>query len=80
LEPGLSGSSLGFIGIPSAEPAFTFTNFASGSFATLYWSNPAGLHLGFPTNKVFWMGAVPTNQLRGAVLIEAIGSELWFTP
>jgi hypothetical protein len=64
----------------SSPPIFTFTNFAPSAFTTLYWSNPAGLSLRFQTNNVFWFGVIPTNQVRGALLIEAVGNELWLTP
>lgn len=64
----------------SAPPTFTFTNFGPSAFTTLYWSNPAGFKLNFPTDSVWWLGPMPTNQLRGAVLIEAVGNEYWLTP
>jgi len=66
-----------FLGTP---PNFTFTNFAPGSFLTLYWSNPAQFPITFPTKGVWWMGQMPTNQARGAVLIEKMGDEYWITP
>ncbi len=59
---------------------FTFTNFSPGTFTTLYWINPAGFKLNFQTNNVWWLGAIPTNQARGAVLIEAVGQEFWIEP
>jgi hypothetical protein len=58
---------------------FTTSNFSPSMFTTLYFRNPSKFQITWPTG-IWWLGPMPTNQVRGAVLFEVIGSELWATP
>jgi hypothetical protein len=68
------------VSIVKSPPTFVFTNFTSGLFSTLYIQNPGAFPMTFQKQNVLWFGPIPTNQVRGAILIEAVGTELWCTP
>lgn len=63
----------------SGPAHFTLTNFVNDAYTTLYYVNPNGLSLNFPTNIVWLNGPAPTNQVRGAILLESINGEIWAT-
>jgi hypothetical protein len=65
--------------IISSPSVFTTSNFSPSSFTTLYYSNPSKFKLVWPTGT-WWLGPMPTNQARGAVLFENVNGELWATP
>lgn len=65
--------------IITGPTTFTTANFGNDTFTTLYFKNPSKFQITWPTGT-WWLGQMPTNQARGAVLFENINGELWATP
>ncbi len=65
-----------FVNSPSE---FSTSNFADGIYTTFYWVNPGKFRLTFPDNWVWLNGVAPTNQPRGALLLESVNGEIWAT-
>lgn len=79
INPDLGTRLLRNFAVPTT---FTLGSFkGTNNFTTLYWRNPNRQRITWPAG-IIWNGAIPTNQIRGAVLLEYVVSDnqVWATP